>query len=86
MIGESYPVVVSSHCGIRHMSFGGLDWVPEGNVGDPGPVPGDDGLVTDTPTVEGQVVLVDAETLHFTAPRTPLMVFHPTSDPPPPCF
>jgi hypothetical protein len=84
-IGESYPMSVYTHCGITFLRFAGLDWAPERVVGDPGPVPdGNSNLVEDW-TVDGHVVVVDERTLHFIAADTPVMVFHPTSELPPPC-
>lgn len=65
--GKAYPFVMSVHCGVPLLRFDGRNWEPIAPV----PVyPGPravNGVVTDTGSVDGVLVLTAADTVRFTA-------------------
>ena len=67
VIGKAYPFVMSVHCGVPLVGFDGRDWEPTAPVPVyPGPRPVN-GVVTDTGSVDGMLMLTGADTLRFTA-------------------
>lgn len=66
-VGKAYPFVMSVHCGVPLVGFDGRDWKPIAPVpAYPGPR-AVNGVVTDTGSVDGMLMLTAADTLRFTA-------------------
>jgi hypothetical protein len=67
VLGKPYPFVLAIHCGVPPVSFGGRAWeavapIPKSPL--PRPV---NGVVTETDTVNGTLMLTAHDTLRFTA-------------------
>ena len=67
VIGKAYPFVMSVHCGVPLVGFDGRDWEPTAPVPVYAGPRAVNGVVTDTGSVDGMLMLTAADTLRFTA-------------------